>query len=57
LELVKLIWQNMVCSGCGTSISQLDLRTIEIATEIDFCCTSYKKTGCAYVNWADYIIE
>jgi hypothetical protein len=56
-ELEKLVRENMICMQCGFTIQNLDRRTIGIATEIDFTCTGCKKTGCAYADRTDYIME
>jgi hypothetical protein len=56
-ELVKLVQDNFVCSGCGEGIRHLDRRTIGIATEIDFFCSNCKKEACANADRTDYVME
>ena len=46
----------MVCKGCGATITELNRRTVGIATEIDFCCTYCKKTGRASADSTNYIV-
>jgi hypothetical protein len=43
---------------CGSTISQLDRRTIGIAaTEIDFTCKVCRTTNCAYTDRTDYVMK
>jgi hypothetical protein len=55
-QLSNLIKQNMVCSGCGNSISKLERQTIEIATEIDFSCKC-RETVTAYADKTKYMVD
>jgi hypothetical protein len=41
-QLAKLIQENMACSNCGSSITNLDQRTTGIATNIHFSCKCRK---------------
>jgi hypothetical protein len=41
-QLAKLIQDNMVCSNCGSSITNLAQKTIRIATYLEFSCKCRK---------------
>jgi hypothetical protein len=53
-RLVEMMKENLSCL-CGERIKHIDRRTIGIATEIDFRCSSCKKEASVLADRTDYV--
>jgi hypothetical protein len=56
-ELHNLVTQNMSCSKCGSAVTKFDRRTIGIATELDFRCTTCKTDATGHALKSNYVLE
>jgi hypothetical protein len=56
-SLQQLLKENMACAKCGTAITNLDRRTIGIATEIDFRCPTCKREATAHALKSNYVSD
>jgi hypothetical protein len=55
-QLVDLVKKNLTCA-CGKPVLHFERRTIGIATELDYRCSSCKKTATAFAGRSDYVEE